>query len=74
MPEDGRMSGHSSLCPFKRGPTEAEVIFHHRIRSRQTLGLGEDFCPNLPKLARKVFCATFAYKFSPTKSSTPFLV
>jgi len=25
------------------------------------------FCPNFPKLARKVFCATFACKFSPTK-------
>jgi len=27
----------------------------------------EDFCPNFPKLARKSCCATFAYKFFPTK-------
>jgi len=27
----------------------------------------EEFSPNFPKLDRKVFCATFAYKFSPTK-------
>jgi len=27
----------------------------------------EGFCPNFPTIARKVFCATFAYKFSPTK-------
>ena len=31
------------------------------------MGAAKDFCPNFPKLARKVFCATFAYKFSPTK-------
>jgi len=39
----------------------------HRRRSRQICGSVVDFCPNSPKLARKRFCATFAYKFSPTQ-------
>jgi len=39
----------------------------HRCRSRQIFRVAKDFCPNFPKLAWKVFCATFAYKFSPTK-------
>jgi len=57
--------GHFSLCPFKRGAIGAEVPFHW-CRSRKILGC-EEFCPNFSKLARKVFCATFAYKFSSTK-------
>jgi len=32
----------------------------------------KDFCPNFPKLARKVFCANFAYTFFPTKIMTTF--
>jgi len=43
------------------------VIFHHRLMSRQIFGVVKDFCPNFPKLPRKVFCATFDYTFSPTK-------
>ena len=31
----------------------------------------KEFCPNFPKLARKVFCETFTYKFSSTRSWTP---
>ena len=45
----------------------AEVLFHYRFRSRQIFGVTKDFFPNFPKVPRKVFCATFAYKFSPTK-------
>jgi len=66
--------GHSSLCPFRRGATGAEVPFHHRFRSRHIFGVAKDFFPNFPKLPRKVFCATFSCKFSPQRSSRPFLV
>ena len=59
--------GHSSLCPFKRGATRAEWPFHHRFRSRKIFGAAKDFCPIFSKLRRKVFCATFVHKFSPTK-------
>jgi len=59
--------GHSSLCSFKRGATGAKVPFHHRFKSREIFGVAKDFCPNFPKLSRKVFCATITYKFSPTK-------
>jgi len=58
---------HLPLRPFKRGTMEAKVPFHHRCRSRQMFGSAKDFCPNLPKLARKGFWAIFAHKFSPTK-------
>jgi len=34
--------------------------------SRHILG-GAIFCPHVPKVARKVICATFACNFSPTK-------
>ena len=57
---------HFPFYPFKWGATGSEVPFHHRCRSRQILGC-EGFWPNFPKLALKVYCATFAYKFSPTK-------
>jgi len=57
--------GHSSLCPFKRGATE--VPFQHRCISSEIFGVAKDFCQNFPKLSRKVFCATFTYKFFPTK-------
>jgi len=59
--------GYLSLCPFKRGATGAEVPFHHKFKSREIFGVAKDFCPNIPKLSRNVFCATFTYKFSPTK-------
>jgi len=59
--------GHSSLCAFKRGATGTEVPFHRRFRSREIFGVAKDFCPTFPKLSGKVFCATFTYKFSPTK-------
>jgi len=65
---------HSTLCPFKRGATGAEVPFHHRFRTRQIFGVAKDFCPNFPKLTRKVFCATFACIFSPQSSTRAFLV
>jgi len=58
--------GISSPALSKEGQGERRCLF--------IIGVGagkfwwcEGFCPNLPKLARKVFCATFAYKFSPTK-------
>jgi len=38
----------------------------HRCRSRQISRGAKDFCANFPKLARKVFWATFAYKVSAT--------
>jgi len=57
---------HSSLCTFTRRATGTEWPFHHRFRSRQSFGDAKDFCPNFPKFPEK-FCATFAYKFSPTK-------
>jgi len=59
--------GHSYLCPFKRGATRAEMPFHHRFRSREIFCVAKDICPNFPKLSRKVICAAFTYKFSPTK-------
>jgi len=37
-----------------------------RCRSRQIFWGAKDFFPNFPKLVRKVFCASFAYRFSPT--------
>ena len=40
---------------------------HHRCRSRYIFGCEKDFCPNFPKRARKIFCETFDYKFSPTR-------
>jgi len=64
------MGGHSSLYPFKRGAMVVEEHFYHRFRNRQIFGVAKDFCPNFPKLPRKGFCATFAYKFSPTKIIT----
>jgi len=45
----------------------AEVPFHHRFRSMGIFGVAKDFCPNFPKLSRKVFCVTFTYKIFPTK-------
>jgi len=52
---------------FQKGSNGTEVPFHHRFNSRENFGVAKDFCPNFPKLSRKVFCATFTYKFSPTK-------
>jgi len=36
------------------------------------LGVAKDFCPDFPRLSRKVFCETFADKFSPTKIGKTF--
>jgi len=49
------MAGVFIPCPFKRGATGAEVLFHHRFRSREIFGVVKDFCPNFSKLSRKVF-------------------
>jgi len=43
------------------------VPFQHRCISSEIFGVAKDFCQNFPKLSRKVFCATFTYKFFPTK-------
>jgi len=52
--------------PFQKRENGAEVPFHHSVGAGKFLGC-EGFFPNFHKLAPKVFCATFAYKFSPTK-------
>jgi len=52
---------------ISKGGNGLQVPFHQWCRSRQIFGGAKDFFPNFPKLARKVFCATLAYKVSPTK-------
>jgi len=62
--------GHFPYCPFKWGATRAVVPFHHRCRSRQIFGVWRIF-PEFPQNCPKSFCATFAYKFSSTRSWWP---
>jgi len=50
----------------KEWQRERRCLFITGVGVGKFLGC-EGFFPNLPKLARKVFCATFAYKVSPTK-------
>jgi len=50
-----------SSSALSRGATGAEVLFITGVGAGKFWG-EKDF-------ARKVFCATFAYKFSPTKTS-----
>ena len=57
--------GHFPLCPFKRGQRGRRCLFIIGVGAGKFLGC-EGCCPNFPKLARKVFCGTFAYKYSPT--------
>jgi len=61
------LQGHSPRCPVNSGAIGSEVRFHHYCSSRQIFGGAKDLFPNFPKHARKGFCATFAYKISPTK-------
>jgi len=56
--------GHFTLCPFKRGATGAEVPFHHSVGAGKFL-VCEGFCPNFPKLARKVFVKPLPANFLP---------
>jgi len=42
-------------------------IFIIGAEAGKVLGVWRFFFQNFPKLSRKVFCVTFAYKFSPTK-------
>jgi len=58
--------GHFPLCPFKIGRTGRRCLFIIGVGAGKFLGC-ERFCPNFPRLARKVFWATSAYNFSPTK-------
>jgi len=57
--ENGDMAGEFPPLFSQKGGNGAEAPFHHRFRSRQIFGVAKDFCPNFPKLARKVlrnFC------------------
>jgi len=54
----------------------------HRCRSRQILGSAKDFCPNFPKLTRKVLCdfwlqifclCVFCKRWAPFFFNQPFL-
>jgi len=60
--------------PFQKEAMEAEMPFHRRCRSRQIFGIAKDFCPNFPKLARKVFCAILPTIFSHKDHEDLFLV
>jgi len=52
---------------FQGGALRAKVIFHHRCRAGKLLGARKIFSRISPNLHEKFFCATFAYKVSPTK-------
>jgi len=58
--------GYFPLCPFKRRAKGWRCLFIIGVGAGKFSGC-EGFCPNFPKLARKIFCATFAYNFSLTK-------
>jgi len=58
--------GPFPFCPFKIGTMGAEVTFHHRCRSRKNFGVGKTLA-EFPQTCPKIFYATFACKFSPTK-------
>jgi len=45
---------------------------HRWRRSKQIFGGAKDFCPNFPKLARKVFVRLLPKSFLPQKSWRPF--
>jgi len=60
------MAGHFPLCIYKGGQRERMCFFITGVGAGSfwdCKGLLREFA----KLARKVICATFAYKFSPTK-------
>jgi len=60
----GEGISHSALS--KEVPRGWRCLFIIGVGVGKILGC-EEFRPNFPKLARKLFCATFAYKFSRTK-------
>ena len=45
----------------------------HRCRSRQFLGGAKDFCPNFPKLTRKLFVRLLPTNFLPQRAWKPFV-
>jgi len=62
------MAGAFIPLSFQKGSNGGgQMPFHYKFRSMGIFGAANDFFPNFPKLSRKVFCATFIYKFSPTK-------
>jgi len=48
--------GYSSLCPFKRGATGADVPFHDRFRSREIFGGRRIFARISPNFHEKLLC------------------
>jgi len=60
----GEDISHSVLS--KEGQRRRRSYFIMGVGAGKFLGC-EGFCPNFTKLTRKVFCATFACTFSPTK-------
>jgi len=56
MPENGGMAEAFPPLSFQKEAMEADVPFHRRCQSRRIFRSAKDFCPNFPKLARKVFC------------------
>jgi len=58
--------GHFPSALSKQWQRERRYLFIIGVGTGKFWGC-EGFCPNFPKLARKVFCATFAYNYSPTK-------
>jgi len=61
------MAGEFPPVLSKSGAMGSEVPFHLWCSSRGNFRGAKDLFPNFPKLARKVFSTTFAYKVSPTK-------
>jgi len=55
------------FCPFKGGQRGRRCLFIIGAGGGKVLGARRIFFPNIPKLTRKGFCATFAYKFFPAK-------
>jgi len=58
--------GISSSALSKEGQQTRRCIFIIGVGTSKSLGC-DGFCPNFSKLVRKVFCATFVYKFFSTK-------
>jgi len=56
--------------PFQKKDNGAEVPFHHSVGAGKFFGC-ERFCPNLPKLAWKVFVQLLPTNFLPQSSWRP---
>ena len=61
-----RLGNLCSRAAYNQVNTVCDCWLLHRSKNRQAFRSVNDFCPNFPKFPEK-FCATFAYKFSPTK-------